>query len=64
MSLLNRFWPYSDSWHVAINSNVKHTMQGMGMHEVAVHDMAVHDAVVHGMDVPGKDVPKRKIFWQ
>jgi hypothetical protein len=73
MPLLNRFWPYSDSWHVAVNSNVKHTngqgihdvaMIYMGVHDVGVHDvgarvhsMGVHSVGVYGVGVHGMDVP-------
>jgi hypothetical protein len=68
MPLLNRFWPYRDSWHVAVNSNVKHT-NGKGIHNVAViyigvhdvgarvHSMGVHSVVVYGVGVHGMDVP-------
>jgi hypothetical protein len=51
MPLLNRFWLYSDSWHVAVNSNLRHTMHGMAVYDVAMHDMAMHDMAVHHMDV-------------
>ncbi len=43
MLLLNRFRPYSDSWHVAVNSDVKHPMHGMSVHSMGVHDVAVYD---------------------
>jgi hypothetical protein len=55
MPLLYRFWPYSDTWHVAVNSNVKHTngkdvaVIYMGVHDVGVHDVGarVHSIVRH-----------------
>jgi hypothetical protein len=63
MSLFNQCGHFSDSWHVAVNSDVKHTMHSMGMHDlgmndmgmhdVAVHDMAVHDMAVHDVGFPG-----------
>ncbi len=28
---INRFWPCSNSWHVAINSDVKHLMHSVGV---------------------------------
>jgi hypothetical protein len=34
MLLVNRFWPYSDSWNVAVHFEVKHTLHGMGVHSV------------------------------
>jgi hypothetical protein len=36
MPLLNQFGPFSDSWHVAVNSDIKHTMHSIGVHEVVV----------------------------
>jgi hypothetical protein len=52
------FLPYSDSWQVAVNSDIKHSMHYMGGHDVAVHDVDVHSPEVycvsmHGMDLPG-----------
>ncbi len=47
MPLLNRVLPYSDSWHVTVNFDIKHSMHCMGMHDVVVHDVAVHDMAVH-----------------
>jgi hypothetical protein len=40
MPMLNRFLPYSYSWHVAVNSDIKHSMYCIGVHDVAVHDVA------------------------
>jgi hypothetical protein len=51
MLLLNRFLPYSHSWHGAVNSDIKHSMHCMGVHDVAVHDVAVHDVAVHDVAV-------------
>jgi hypothetical protein len=36
MPLLNQFGPVSDSWHVAANYDIKHTMHGIGVHDVVV----------------------------
>jgi hypothetical protein len=78
MPLLNQFGPYSDSWHVAVNSDVKHTMHGMGVHDVVVHDVgmqdmgvhdvavldvAVHDVGMPGMAVPSMDIHKTRTFF-
>jgi hypothetical protein len=49
MPLVNCFLPYSNSWHVAVNSDVKHSMHGIGVHDVAVHDMAMNSMAVHDM---------------
>jgi hypothetical protein len=49
MSLLNQFGHFSDSWHVAVNSDVKHTIHNMGMHNVVMHDAGMHDMGVHDM---------------
>jgi hypothetical protein len=57
MLLLNRFWAYSDSWRVAVNSDVKHTMHGMGVHDMAVHDVGVDEVAVHGVAMSGVAVP-------
>jgi hypothetical protein len=62
MPLLNQFWAYSDSWHVAVNSDVRHIIHGMGghdmaMHDKGVHDMGVHDVAVHGMAMHDMAVP-------
>jgi hypothetical protein len=43
MPLLNQFLRYSVSWHVAVNSYIKHSMHWIGVHDVAVLDVAVHD---------------------
>ncbi len=40
MSLLNQFGHFSDSWHVAVISGIKHTMHNMGVHDIVVHDGA------------------------
>jgi hypothetical protein len=53
MPLLNWFGPYSDSWHVAVNSDVKHTMHGRDVHDVVMHDVGMHDMGVPGMGMPG-----------
>ncbi len=51
MLLLNRFCAYRDSWHVAVNTDIKHTMHGMGVHDMAMHDVGVHDMAVHDVAV-------------
>ncbi len=51
MPLLNQFGPFSDSWHVAVNSDIKHTMHGIGVHDVVVHDVGMHDMGVHDVAV-------------
>jgi hypothetical protein len=78
MPLLNQFGPFSDSWHVAVNSDVKYTMHGIGVHDVVVHDVGIHDIGVHdvalhdvtvhdvgmpGMAMPSMDVHKHKLFF-
>jgi hypothetical protein len=66
MLLLNLFLSYSTSWHVALNSYMKHSMPCKGMHDVvAMHDVGVHSVGVyckslHSMDVPGG---KKTIFF-
>ncbi len=70
---VNQFGPFSNSWHVAVNSDIKHTMHGIGVHDVVLHDVgmhdigvrdvALHDVTVHdvgmsGMAVPSMDVHK------
>jgi hypothetical protein len=50
-------WVFSDSWHVAVNSDIKQTMHGMG-----VHDIVVHDVAVPGMAMPSMDVSKMLTF--
>ncbi len=35
MSLLNRFGPYSNSWHIVANFDMKHTVHSMGDHDMA-----------------------------
>jgi hypothetical protein len=62
MPLLNRFLPYSISWHVAVNSYKKHSMHCIGMHDVAVHDVAVLDVTMH--DVTVHDVAMHDIAVQ
>jgi hypothetical protein len=49
MLLLNQFGRFSDSWHVAVNSDVRHTTHGMGVHDVVVHDVGMHDMGMHGI---------------
>jgi hypothetical protein len=49
MPLLNRFLPYSDSWHVVVNSDIKHTMLDMDMRNIGMHDMVKHDLAVHDL---------------
>ncbi len=73
MLLLNQFGRFSDSWHVAVNSDVKHTMHSMGVHDVGIHDMGMHDVTVHevavhdvgvpGMAMPSMDFNKMWTFF-
>ncbi len=35
--------PYSVSWHVAVNSYIKHSMHCIGVHDVVVLDVTMHD---------------------
>jgi hypothetical protein len=69
MPLLNRFGPYSDiCMSLLILTYIKHTMHGMGvhdivlhdvgMHDMSVHDIAVHYVAVHDVGVPGVAVHK------
>jgi hypothetical protein len=54
MPLLNWFGPYSDSWHVAVNSDIHkayNAMHGMGVHDIVVHDVAMYDMGVHDVAV-------------
>jgi hypothetical protein len=66
-------WAFSDSWHVAVNSDVKQSMYGMGVHDIVMHDVgmpdmdvhyvavhyvAMHDVGVLGMAMPSMDVYK------
>jgi hypothetical protein len=67
MSLLNQFGHFSDSWHVAVNSDVKHTMHNMGVHDVVVHDvgmhdMGMHDVAVHDVGVSGMAMPSMDFY--
>ncbi len=50
MLLLNWFWTYSDSWHVAVNSDAKHTMHSMGVYDVGIHNMGMHDVDACSLD--------------
>jgi hypothetical protein len=52
-------WVFSDSWHVAVNSDIKQTMHGMGVHDVGMHNMGVHDVAVPGMAMPSMNVYKK-----
>jgi hypothetical protein len=49
MPLLNHFLPYSDNWYIAVNSDIKHPMHCMGVHDVSMHDVVVHDVALHDM---------------
>jgi hypothetical protein len=72
MPLLNQFGPFSDSWHVAVNSDGKHTNHGMGVHDVVmhdvgmhgmgVHDVAMHYVAVHDLGVPGMAMPSKDVY--
>ncbi len=57
MLLLNQFWPYSDSWHGTVNSEVKQTKHGVGMLNINLIDkcmsMGMHCVVVLSAEMPG-----------
>ncbi len=55
-------WVFSDSWHVTVNSDIKQTMHGMGMHDIIVHDVGMHDMGVHEVDVPGMAMPSMDVY--
>jgi hypothetical protein len=63
MPLLNWFSPYSDSWHVYVNSDIKITMHEMDMRSMGVHDTVAHEAVhsVVMRSVAGRRVAVRNI---
>jgi hypothetical protein len=50
-------WAFSNSWHVAVNSDIKQTMHGMDMHDIVMHDVGMHDIGVHDVAVPGMAMP-------
>jgi hypothetical protein len=52
MPLLNWVWPKRDSWHVAGNSDVNHTMHCMGVHNVMLAQRGAHDVGVPDMGMP------------
>ncbi len=72
MSLIKQFGHFSDSWHVTVNSDVKHTMQNMGvhdvvlldvgMHDMGVHDVAVHDVAIYDVGLPGMAMPSMDFY--
>jgi hypothetical protein len=62
MQLLNQFGPFSDSWHAAVSSDIKHTMHGMYMHNMGVHDVVMHYMAVHDVGMPGMSVPKMDVY--
>jgi hypothetical protein len=65
MLLLNLLLSYSTSWHVALNSDMKHSMHCKSMHDVvAMHDVGVHSVGVYCMSLHSMDVlgDKKTIF--
>jgi hypothetical protein len=63
MPLLDWFWHGSDSWHVTVNSEEKHTVHGMCVHDIARHNVGEHNidmyyVGVYGMHMPGVSVHK------
>jgi hypothetical protein len=50
-------WVFSDSWHVGVNSDIKQTMHGMGVHDIVVHDVGMHDMGMHELGVHDVAVP-------
>jgi hypothetical protein len=60
--MFNRFWPFSDSWHVTDYSSIRHAMHGMGFkawacvpdeagNHMGVRSVDRYSVGVHGMDV-------------
>jgi hypothetical protein len=47
--MLNRFRSHSDSWHVAVNCNVKNTLHDMSVDDLDVHDMDMLNMVMHNV---------------
>ncbi len=47
MLLVKQFWPYSDSWHITVNCEIKHTMHRMGVQSVGVHNVDVFSMGLH-----------------
>jgi hypothetical protein len=43
----NRFCYRSNSWHVAINFHVKHTLHGVSVNSMGLHDVSVREAGMH-----------------
>ncbi len=56
-------WVFSVSWHVAVNSDIKQTINSMRVHDIiedaSMHDMGVHDMAVPGMAMPSMVVCKK-----
>jgi hypothetical protein len=51
-------WPAaSDSWNVAVISDVKHKMHGLGMHAVGVCSLTIRSIGVNCMNVHTVDMP-------
>ncbi len=59
---LKPVWVFSDSWHVAVNSDIKQTMHSMGMHDIVVHDVGMHGMGVHDVAVPGMAMPSLDLY--
>jgi hypothetical protein len=61
MSRFNRIWLYSDSWHITVNSDVKHTVSSVAVLSMGVRDKSVHDVGmgVQSMGVAAKSVTKQ-----
>jgi hypothetical protein len=53
MPLRNRFWTYSDGWHVVVNSDAKHTMHNVRMHDLVVCSVGVYCMGVQSEELPG-----------
>jgi hypothetical protein len=60
VSLLNWFWLYSDGWHIAVNSKVKHTVYSVAVLSVSMHDMGVHDVDVHSIGEYSVDILRER----
>jgi hypothetical protein len=64
MSRFNRVWLYSDSWHVTVHSDVKHTAYSVAVLSMGVHDESVHDVGMHSMGVQRMGVATKGVTKQ
>ncbi len=47
--MLHRFRSHSDSGHVAVNCNVKNTLQDMSVHDLGMYDMDMLNMGMHSV---------------